>query len=239
MDSKHPSKTPKPSGPGNLFEDWLLFQNIVARNYLQHHEIIKVLRKWSKNHGIDGMRILDLGCGDSYVAQKAFKAFDDVQYYGIDVSGHALNIARANFEPYNWNVELLEGDITNMIQQLHGPFDLVIAGYSLHHLTEAQQANALDHTRMVLNPMGTLIIYDLMPNRAEKINTFTDRLIADAVSDWKFLDPEQIESFKQHLKQTACPMSQATWQMHALESALGRAELIYRDEAEHVGVLKF
>jgi len=34
-------------------------------------------------------------------------------------------------------------------------------------------------------------------------------------------------------------MDQTTWQMRALESALGKAELIYRDEAEHVGVLKF
>jgi len=239
MDSKNPPEAPKQSGLGNLFEDWLLFQNIVARNYLQHREIIGALRKWSKDHGRNGMRILDLGCGDAYVAQKAFKAFDDIQYYGIDISAHALNIARANFESYNWNVELLEGDITNMIQQLHGPFDLVIAGYSFHHLTEAQQTNALDHTRLVLNPMGTLIIYDLLPNRRENINSFTDRLIADAVSDWEFLDPEQIASFEQHLKQTAYPMTQATWQMHALESALGKAELIYRDKSEHVGMLKF
>ena len=84
-----------------------------------------------------------------------------------------------------------------------------------------------------------MIIYDLMANRREKVNAFTDRLIADAVSDWKFLEPEQIESYKQHLKQTAYPMTQASWQMHALQSALGKAELIYRDEAEHVGMLKF
>lgn len=229
----------EPNTPlGNLFEDWLLSQNIVARNYLHHHEIIKALFGWSVTRGRDGMRVLDLGCGDAYVAKKAFKQFENIQYYGIDFSSHALNVARANFQSINWSVELLEGNITKMIQQLHGPFDLVIAGYSLHYLTEEQQANALDQIRLVLSPNGTLMVYDLIPRKNERIKSYLDRFLADAVSQWSLLEPEQVDSLTKHIQQSAHPMDQTRWHMNAMSSSLGKAELIYRDEAEHIGLLK-
>lgn len=222
-----------------LLEEWLLFQNIIARNYLQHREVIRTLYGWARDHGRNRMRILDLGCGDAYTVKKAFKGINEVQYYGIDLSSHSLNIGRSNFAANDWSVELLEGDITKMIQQLHGPFDFVMAGYSLHHLNKSQQANVLDQIRLVLSPMGTLIIYDLMPRKGEKTSSFKQRLLEDAASGWNLLESEQMSYFKQHIEECAQPLDQGTWQTLANASSLGKAELIYRDEAEHMGMLKF
>jgi len=223
----------------DFFENWVLFQNIVARNYMYHGEIIHTLRAWAQANGKRGMRILDLGCGDAEVARRAFKGIDDIQYYGIDLSGKALEIARSNFENCNWNVELLEGDLTKLIQQLHGPFDLVIAGYSFHTLEHAAKSTTLNNIRLVLTPTGSLIIYDLLPRHREHQREYKKRLLTEAIDSWTLLSPEHLSSFKKHVESASHPIDEADWQLLAYESSLGKLKNIYRDPKEHFGVIRF
>ncbi len=185
------------------------------------------------------MRILDLGCGDTEVARRVFEGIGDIQYYGIDLSSKALEIARSNFEDYNWNVELLEGDLTKLIQQLHGPFDLIIAGYSLHTLEHVAKSTSLNNIRLVLSPNRSLIIYDLLPRQREHQHEYKKRLIAEAMEDWSLLSPEHLSSFEQHLESSTHPIDEANWQLLAYESSLGKAESIYRDPKELMTMLRF
>lgn len=223
----------------DFFENWILFQNIIARNYMYHGEIIHSLRAWAQEHGKRGMRVLDLGCGDAEVARRAFKGIDDIQYYGIDLSGKALEIARSNFEDYNWNVELLEGDLTKLIQQLHGPFDLIIAGYALHTLERDAKSTTFNNIRLVLTPKGSLIIYDLLPRHREHQSEYKKRLLAEATNDWTLLSPEQLSSFKKYVESASHPIDEADWQVLAYESSLGKVKNIYRDPKEHFGMISF
>ncbi|BDS07750.1 hypothetical protein NT6N_27900 [Oceaniferula spumae] len=223
----------------DLFEDWLLFQNIIARNYLQHREIIGVLQRWLHKRDQRGIRVLDLGCGDSYVARRSFLGNDAVQYYGIDHSQQALDVARSNFKGYSWSVELPCGDFTRLIQQLHGPFDLVIAGYSFHNLEQEDKASAMDNIRLILSPTGTFMVYDLLPNQGEQQAVYKERLMAHAEANWTLLDRTQIDAVRAHLTTQCNPIDQSAWRQLAYDSGLGSGELIYRDSAELVGMLEF
>lgn len=221
------------------FQDWLLLQNIIARDYMCHRAIIQTMHKWAWKQEKKGLRVLDLGCGDCYAARSIFKGVNDVQYYGIDLSNEVLGIARSNFEASNWNIELLNGDLTEMIRQLHGPFDFVIAGYALHYLENRQKSAILDNIRLVLSPRGTLMIYDLLPRNGEKKDAYIQRVLDDADANWNLLSPEQLSSFRQHLENRAFPIDQTTWQQFAFSSSLGKGELIFRDSAEQYGIIEF
>lgn len=223
----------------DFLEDWLLFQNIIARNYMNHREVITVLRRWVTKRNQPSMRILDLGCGDSYVARRVFKGLDDVQYYGIDQSSQALDVARNNFTGYKWNIELPHGDFTKLIRQLHGPFDLVIAGYVFHSLNEEDKATALDNIRLILRPGGTLIIYDFLPKKGERIDSYKARTVAHAEASWPYLEPSQLASYREHIETRSFPIEQSSWTEYTYASGLGQGKKIYRDDAELFGMLKF
>ncbi|MBT8036588.1 MAG: class I SAM-dependent methyltransferase [Verrucomicrobiae bacterium] len=217
----------------------LLFKDLIAHNYMCHSEITKSLRSWAWKQEKRSLRILDLGCGDGSVAQAAFDGVDHIQYYGIDIASNLLAIARTHFEPSHWSIELLHGDLTEMIQQLHGPFDFVLAGYALSYLDNKQKSSILDNIRLVLSPHGTLMIYDLLPRTGERHDDFIQRLLQDAEANWDLLSREQHTSFRQHLENRAFPIDQAELQQLAYKSSLGKGELIFRDKAEHYGLISF
>ena len=99
-----------------------------------------------------GGRVLDVGTGTGLpTARQLVDAGLDV--VGIDISPVMLDLARANVP----GAEFRQADVLGVDPGL-GPFDAVVAFFSLLMLTRADIPTALEHVRQLLRPGGWLVL---------------------------------------------------------------------------------
>lgn len=222
-----------------FFEGWLLYQRVIIFNYMRHREIIKLLSSWKEIHRKRALRILDLGCGDAYVARTVFDLHRPTHYCGIDLSSPALGIAREALQKSNWKTTLLEGDLAERIHEVEGPFDLVLAGYSLHHLPDLGKKQVLKAVRSLLSDGAVFILYDILPEPDLSRETFLAQFLKDADATWTQLTAEQLASVREHVETYDFPIALPHWETLAQETGFQLPEVLYRDAKRHYGILNF
>jgi len=120
--------------------------------------------------------ILDLGCGDTTPIQSLLQNVRVEQYCGLDQSDTALAFAEAQLAPSGISYRLVAGDILESVDRIAGPFDLIIASFSLHHLQEPVSKQAmLDSGRRILKPGGIFAIIDVFLDEDESRDDYLDR----------------------------------------------------------------
>jgi ubiquinone/menaquinone biosynthesis C-methylase UbiE len=98
-------------------------------------------------------RILDLGCGDGRLAALVLDAEPGAtEAIGLDTSVPMLDLARQRFadEP---RVRLLEHDLREPLPDL-GSFDVVTAGFAIHHLAHVRKQGLFAEIAAILRPGG-------------------------------------------------------------------------------------
>ncbi len=98
-------------------------------------------------------RVLDLGCGDGRLAALVLDArAGATEAFGLDSSAPMLDLARQRFadEP---RVRLLEHDLREPLPDL-GSFDVVTAGFAIHHLDHERKQGLFAEIARSLRPGG-------------------------------------------------------------------------------------
>lgn len=100
-----------------------------AMDYVRH-----VL--WPERDGLDGLRVLDAGCGTGHTVVRLARDFPGVQVTGMDLSEASLEVARerARREGVGGRIRFCHGSIEAPTAQ--GPFDYIICAGVLHHLQD-------------------------------------------------------------------------------------------------------
>jgi len=165
---------------------------ILEAGYRQHRNLL------SQHFRQSPLRVLDCGCGTGIYSS----FFPSHSYVGIDISPTYVDRARACFPKHCFRVM----DAT----QLEFPddaFDAVIVSGVVHHLDTATTQVVLKEISRVLQPKGTLLIWEDVPTR-HSLN-FVGRIIhrldvgeyirpeidyAKLLSDYFFI--ESTESFR-------------------------------------------
>jgi SAM-dependent methyltransferase len=118
-------------------------------------------------------RALDLGCGLGLFTQRLARCADQV--VGIDISSVAIGCAahRNRFLP---NVQMRQGDITELGPELDGRFDLIVAADTIYYLPPPIQDHALktiaERISRLLSPGGVLLLvnhYFPLPNAETRL----------------------------------------------------------------------
>ena len=76
-----------------VFEQWAMYDAVVQADYMHHNELAATLADWARKQ-TEPLRIVDLGCGDAWLATHAFREANVAQYRGVDVSDSAVERAR-------------------------------------------------------------------------------------------------------------------------------------------------
>lgn len=126
-------------------------------------------------------RILDVGCGDGLLLAAILEAFPSSAGVGLDFSPPMLEQARGRLAGFGNRTKLVEADLQAPAwrKAVQGPFDAIVSGFAIHHLTHARK-RALYQELFDLLASGGLFV------NCEHVSSPTPRieeLFNDAMAD--------------------------------------------------------
>ena len=128
---------------------WLLMQKTIGGNPCK--------QTFATEHYHGQKRVLEIGCSVGNISD-AFRAFPDIDFTGIDIDPHAINLAKHRYRNYpNFNFSL------NSLEELTRQgktFDYVLFAGILHHVNDDDGLRLLcDAVKCTANN-GQLVIYE-------------------------------------------------------------------------------
>lgn len=128
---------------------------------------LKLLEQFSQNlpKDFNPKHILDLGCGNGNITLKLLELYPNADYTFLDASENMLEICKAQFGSHNKTyVQSYFQDYKFPILQ----FDLVVAGFSIHHCNAKDKQILLKHIYKSLTTKGIFMCSDLMVDKNTK-----------------------------------------------------------------------
>lgn len=216
---------------------WSLYEKLVIENYMRHREMEQLL------HGLlleltGPFALLDLGCGDAAMVARALQGTRAQRYTGVELVDAAARLAEQRLQEIVPDRSFLIG---NLIDAVRRPwpekFDVVLASYSVHHLSLAEKARLFHDVKACLKSGGRFILIDLMLKAEENRQDYLDRFYAFAARSFSVLTGEEQRNVRDHMQGSDWPESQATYTQLAQEAGLGNIQLRYRDPEEFYALL--
>ena len=103
--------------------------------------------------------ILDVGCGNGIVTSKLIPKFPKARYTLLDASREMLSLCQEQFK--NYNINYVESYFQDFIFK-EDHFDLVVAGFSLHHCDSKEKKELFEKIYNTLKTGGIFLCSDLM-----------------------------------------------------------------------------
>jgi len=211
--------TPSFSRVKEVFEQWSMYDAVVQADYMAHKEIVAALSDWARRQAVP-LLIVDLGCGDSWLATHAFKDANVAQYRGVDVSDSAAMLARDRVAAI-WpdRAEVSDGNLADYLRnQPDGSANVVLASYSLHHFLSDAKTVLIAECHRILAPGGSFFWIDPVCREGESRDAYIDRLTGVMESAWPALTREQCVRACTHVRESDYPETKR-WMYEHIGSA--------------------
>ena len=123
---------------------------------LQFAVIGKIVQQWCSNPA----RILDLGCGNGILGRFLFSLFPSAGCLFVDFSDPMLDAARENVGDLS-SAAFAKADFSDphWLKNVkpHGPFDIVVSGFAIHHQTDERKRSLYSEIYDLLTPDGVFL----------------------------------------------------------------------------------
>ncbi|MGI9470882.1 MAG: class I SAM-dependent methyltransferase [Rubripirellula sp.] len=214
-----------------IFERWSLYEKVIRLNYMCHQQMIQVIQGAVEQ--IDGpLRVLDLGCGDGWMASQGLKNGSLETYHGIDLSESALAVARQHLEPLGGSLNLHRGNFLEFLDDEFTPTpNLILASYSLHHFSGNDLQWLLSRLRSHLSADDGLFVWiDIKCEPGESRPEYMDRFHNQLLPTWDSLTPSQMGEVIDHMTQSDFPLEIEEQHQLAREAGLEPEDCLYSDD---------
>ncbi len=199
------------------FDAWSMYQAVVNADYMYHAEIMSALSVWAVKQA-EPLRIIDLGCGDSWLATTAFKDANVASYRGVDVSD-ASTLAQANVSIWSGRAEVVAGNLADFLHTApDNSANVVLGSYSIHHFSTDAKINIIHDCYRVLSPGGTFIWIDAVRRNDESHDAYITRLTTEMANDWTALTPDQRDKACTHVRESDIPET-SSWMLNHVAAA--------------------
>lgn len=213
-----------------FFDQWSNYQKVIQNNYMFHKEIHQVIHKLLLEHfHCEPFSLLDLGCGDSSLIAQTIKDIPISCYHGIDISEIALEAAKQTFASSSFDIFLSQGDFFEIINQLKTKFDVILSGYSLHHLQLWQKDILFGNCRKRLNKNGIFLVYDNIKKDDEDRDEYLNRYWNNCIKNRKEMTIKELENSKKHIFEGDFPETIETLNHLASKHGFRKGNILYRD----------
>jgi SAM-dependent methyltransferase len=220
-----------------FFEQWAIYRRIVDLDYLNHRGAYEAIDRALGQ--IDRpFSFLDLGAGDAERTSRVLRGKSVTHYEAIDLSGTALQLARANAETLGCPVRCVQGDFFSYVTKMADRFDVVFIGLSLHHLTAEGKRVFLPELRRILPTGGRLIIYEPIREPDESRDDVLARWWCHVEAAWTELTPEELAKSKEHVFGNDYPEPVDDYVGMMTAAGFASTKVLYTDPQELYSVIE-
>jgi ubiquinone/menaquinone biosynthesis C-methylase UbiE len=213
-----------------VFEQWAMYDAVVQADYMRHAELVAVLGYWVRKQD-QPLRIVDLGCGDAWLATHAFRDAQVEQYRGIDVSESAIDRAREHVAIWPGRAEVFAGNLAEFLIGLPAEStNVVLASYSLHHFLSDTKIALIGQCHRVLTNGGTFIWIDAVRRDNETREDYIERLTHRMDNDWPALSDDQRARACAHVRESDFPETGRWVREHVEQAGFRLGQTILSDE---------
>lgn len=209
-------------------EQWDIYKSVIAYNYMCHAELIEVVK--GRVNDFENPSILDLGCGDSYVISQSLSNTREIDYWGVDSADMALEFARINLDQVKGEKNLINEDLLEALEGIEHSFDIIISGYSLHHLRTEEKEKCFSLISNLMANGGVFIFYDLERNSNETCSEYIGRACSIITNEWNEFDEEAIENIKVHVEGQDLPENEAFYLENFDRGGFSDVEKVFTDK---------
>lgn len=201
------------------FEAWAMYDAVVRNDYMHHAEITGRLAAWAA--AIDQpLRIVDLGCGDAWLATTAFADAEVADYLGIDVSESAADQAARNLARWSDRARVECGNFAEKLKELPSESASVVLGsFSIHHFSSDAKREILHECARILAQGGSLLWIDAVRREDQERDVWVRELADMMQREWTGLSPDQRASACTHVLESDFP--ETANEMDAMTQAAG------------------
>lgn len=143
---------------------------------------VRVALRAIHHFGVRPKRLVDLGCGDGYLARVLLHEFPDAEAVLIDHSQVMLERAKAAMQPFP-SVRLVEGDLAASLFSHVEPesAELVVASYSIHHLPDKRKRSLYEEIFAVLKSGGMFLNIEHVASATAEIERMWDEAFIELI----------------------------------------------------------
>jgi ubiquinone/menaquinone biosynthesis C-methylase UbiE len=213
-----------------FFDEWVAYQKLVDHDYMGHRGFFRRLEAEIRNRHIEPLTILDLGCGDVSPIKAMLQNIDICLYHGVDESQTALSRAADNLKSLKLSFELLQGDILEVLPQLSGPYDVILASFSLHHMQKVDsKQQVLEACRRILEPGGSFFVIDVFSSKAQDRDRYIDDWTEMARNRFIALNELEMSTLLEHARTCDFPESVTVYREMAAATGYTTVNALERD----------
>jgi SAM-dependent methyltransferase len=178
--------------------------------------------------------LLDLGCGNARYLAPCLKRFPPALYEGVDLSEPALMEAQEYLTGLSSQIVLTLGDLLQTVESTDKTWDIIFAGFAVHHLTPEEKARFFRAAGRCLSPEGWLILIDIVREENQDRQSFLDDYLQFMREKWTMVPKDQLEEACGHVGDHDYPESLSILSGMAVAAGLRSARLICRYAQHHV-----
>ncbi|MGA8853567.1 MAG: methyltransferase domain-containing protein [Christiangramia sp.] len=103
--------------------------------------------------------ILDLGCGNGNITAQLITHFPNAKFTLVDASAEMIGLCRKQFRDFD---VIYSNNYFRDFEFKENNYDLILAGFSLHHCDNAEKRSIFKHIHSALKKGGVFSYSDLM-----------------------------------------------------------------------------
>lgn len=220
-------------------EHWKAYQKVVDHDYLGHQALYGAAHDLLAGRFSRPFSLLDLGCGDARYTRLAVGGTQLARYHGVDLSEVAIAQARVNLQELSGAKTFSLGNAFQHVGHGHEPFDVVLAGYSMHHLSAAEKEAFLGEAQCALMPGGVLLMIDLVRADDVTMQEGVEEFIAHARRQWIALSDKEMTLTVEHIAQADFPESAAWFTDAGRRAGFSKVETVRVDARGYTRLMAF
>ncbi len=199
------------------FEQRSMYDAVVEGGYMYHAKLVSTLAAWAREQS-QPLRIVDLGCGDSWLATHAFADANVAEYHGVDVSDASVADAQKRIAIWPGRASVVAGNMAEFLGGIASESaTAILASYTIHHFSSDAKTALIADCFRVLVLGGTFIWIDAVRRPEDSREDYLYRLTQEMDRGWTALSPDQRAVACSHVLESDFPET-ASWMTQKTEA---------------------
>ncbi|WP_117170081.1 class I SAM-dependent methyltransferase [Paraliobacillus sediminis] len=139
--------------------------------------MLQVINHFSPNP----KKIIDLGCGNGFLAEILLKTYPDAHALLLDHSEPMIQAATKHMSPYSDRCDIIHADLSNSIKKFATPnsIDCIVSGFAIHHLPHERKQELYREIYNLLTDGGIFINIEHTASATSEVEKLYDTLFID------------------------------------------------------------